>query len=98
VLWLVLSCVQCQMYCVMNTYLYSTVLWCSREAVAIIVVVSEQLGCRVSEQLGWRVSEQQPGESVCEGRRFVWLMASPTALDITVLCAMCCVILCFGAG
>jgi hypothetical protein len=40
--------------------LYSTVLWCSREAVAIIVVVSEQLGCRVSEQLGWRVSEQQP--------------------------------------
>lgn len=79
-LWLVLSCVQCQMYCVMNTYLYSTVLWCSREAVAIIVVVSEQLGCRVSEQ--------QPGESVCEGRRFVWLMASLTALDITVLCAV----------
>jgi hypothetical protein len=74
------ECVRCQMYDEYITYGGGS------RAVAVVVVVSEQLGCRVSEQ--------QPGERVCEGRRFVWLMASLTALDITVLC----VILCSGAG
>lgn len=49
----------------------------------LVTVVAVVVGV-VREQLGCHVSEQQPAESVCEGRRFVWLRASLTILDITV--------------